>query len=464
MRSLHGRFIITSLIAVSICLAAASVALVQIFADSYSKRVQNELTGHINRLAAVIRFLPGGRLQVPENPPDNRFLIPYGGLYWQIDDPVGKAEVRSSSLFDYVLPLPEESHPVGIMHQYRLSGPEGKDVLVQERVLSLAAPEGRRPIRIAVAVNADEVDSARLGFALDILPYVAVLAALLVLMSIGQLWIGLRPLDRIGRDLEAVRDRRASRLAGAYPREVQPLVNQLNKLLQSQAAAMEKARSRASDLAHGLKTPLTVLTNNAYSLREKGEVEIADELDHLAETMLSHVEHELARARITPSSDQRSGDADVEKIISETVRMLRHTEAGERLAWETDVAEDFSVPVDPHDFRELAGNLLENACKWARSRIHVTAIRQNGQSRLTVEDDGPGVLPERLPDLPRRGVRLDRLKTGSGLGLAIVSEIAAVYDLTLTLENRVEGGFRAEVVFPDVIASRTLHPRVATTT
>ncbi|WP_246790510.1 hypothetical protein [Rhizobium leguminosarum] len=218
MRSLHGRFIITSLIAVSICLAAASVALVQIFADSYSKRVQNELTGHINRLAAVIRFLPGGRLQVPENPPDNRFLIPYGGLYWQIDDPVGKAEVRSSSLFDYVLPLPEESHPVGIMHQYRLSGPEGKDVLVQERVLSLAAPEGRRPIRIAVAVNADEVDSARLGFALDILPYVAVLAALLVLMSIGQLWIGLRPLDRIGRDLEAVRDRRASRLAGAYAR------------------------------------------------------------------------------------------------------------------------------------------------------------------------------------------------------------------------------------------------------
>ena len=175
------------------------------------------------------------------------------------------------------------------------------------------------------------------------------------------------------------------------------------------------------------------------------------------------MEHELARARITPSPDQRSGDADVEKIISETVRMLRHTEAGERLAWEIDVAEDFSVPVDPYDFRELAGNLLENACKWARSRIHVTAIRQNGQSRLTIEDDGPGVLPERLPDLPRRGVRLDRLKPGSGLGLAIVSEIAAVYDLTLTLENRVEGGFRAEVVFPDVIASRALHPRVATT-
>jgi signal transduction histidine kinase len=199
---------------------------------------------------------------------------------------------------------------------------------------------------------------------------------------------------------------------------------------------------------------LTVLTNNAYSLREKGEIEIADELDHLSETMLSHVENELARARITPSPDQRSGDADVEKIVNETVRMLRHAEAGERLAWDVNVADRLSVPVDPHDFRELVGNLLENACKWARTGINVSAVRQYGHSRLVIEDDGPGVSPEKLPDLPRRGVRLDRLKPGSGLGLAIVSEIAAVYDLTLTLENRVEGGFRAEVVFPDAVASQ----------
>ncbi|MFP3547525.1 ATP-binding protein, partial [Rhizobium sp. SIMBA_035] len=115
------------------------------------------------------------------------------------------------------------------------------------------------------------------------------------------------------------------------------------------------------------------------------------------------------------------------------------------------------VPVDPHDFRELVGNLLENACKWARSRIQVSAVRQNGHSRLVIEDDGPGVSPERLPDLTRRGVRLDRLKPGSGLGLAIVSEIAAVYDLTLSLENRLDGGFSAKIVFREAIASRTVH-------
>ncbi|RYE59046.1 MAG: HAMP domain-containing histidine kinase [Rhizobiaceae bacterium] len=455
MRSLHSRFILTSLVVVSMCLAAAFVALVQIFADSYSTRIQNELAGHINRLAAVMRFSADGKLEVPEQLPDNRFLMPYGGLYWQIDDPVGKTELRSASLFDVVLPLPDDAHPVGVMHQYRLAGPEGKDVLVQERVLLLAAPQGKRPLRIAVAVNAEEVDNARVAFAVDILPYLAALAVLLVLMSVIQLWIGLKPLDRIGSDLEAVQDRRFSRLPGIYPREVQPLVDRLNALLDSQAAAMDKARGRASDLAHGLKTPLTVITNNALTLREKGEVEIADELDHLADTMIAHVEHELARARLTPSPDQRSGDADVGKIIGETIRMLRHTEAGERLSWQTDVKDGLTLPIDPHDFRELAGNLLENAVKWAKSRVSVSTVEQAGLTSLVIEDDGPGVSSDRLTDLPRRGVRLDRLKPGSGLGLAIVSEIAAVYDLTLNLQNRSDGGFRAEVVFPHLTSWET---------
>jgi len=452
MRSLHSRFIITSLIAVSVSLAAASGVLIQIFSDSYGRRIQSELTGHINRLAAVLRFTDNGKLKAPENPADNRFLIPYGGLYWQIDDPSDKEELRSASLFDYALPLPDnEAHPVGVIHQYRLPGPDGKDVIVQERVLLLAAPSGKRAIRIAVALNADEVDNARFAFGLDILPYIGALAVLLVLMSIGQLWIGLKPLDKIGRDLGAVRDRRASMLPGPYPRELQPLVNQLNRLLESQAAAMDKARSRASDLAHGLKTPLTVLTNNAFTLREKGEIEIADELDHLATTMLSHVEHELARARITPSAEQRTGDANVARIIVETVRMLEHTETGERLEWSMDIPDELWVPVDPHDFRELTGNLLENASKWAKSLVNVRAQLEDGTCRLVIEDDGPGVSADKLPELPRRGIRLDHLKPGSGLGLAIVSEIASVYDLKLTLENRSAGGFRAEIECPGAI-------------
>lgn len=446
MRSLQSRFILTSVIAVTLCLAVAGFALLQIFSESYSSRVQNELTGHINRLAAVIRFAPDGAIEAPEGGlADTRSLLPYGGLYWQIDDSLSRRELRSPSLFDYALPLPKDAHPLGVMHQYRLPGPEGKDVLVQERVLALNAPEGVRPVRIAVAVNAEEVDNARAAFALDLLPYVAVLAFLLVLMSMGQLWIGLRPLDRIGRDLEAIRARHVHRIAGPYPREVQPLVDRLNRLLDSQTEAMEKARGRASDLAHGLKTPLTVLTNNALTLRDKGEIEMADELDHLAETMLSHVEHELARARITPSPEQRSGDADVGKIIGETIRMLQHTEAGEHLHWRSHVPDDMTVPIDPHDFRELAGNLLENAAKWAKGEVFIRLSRETEGFRLTIEDDGPGAAPERLPELSRRGVRLDRVKPGSGLGLAIVSEIASVYDLALTLENRAEGGFRATI-------------------
>lgn len=448
MRSLHRRFVLTSVISISLCIALASAALVQVFAENYSQRVQQELSGHVKRLAAIIRFSPDGRIHVPGSPEDNRFLVPYSGLYWQINDPSNNEVLRSASLFDYLLPLPDDEHPVGEVHQYRLEGPEGKDVLVQERVLLLAAPEGKRPLRFAVAVNAAEVDGARKDFAFDIAPYIAVLAVLLIIMSIGQLWVVLRPLDRISRDLEALRDRKTGKLTSTYPREIQPLADRLNMLLESQASAIEKARGRAGDLAHGLKTPLTVLINNALTLREKGEVQIADELDQLADTMLAHVEHELTRARITPAPDQRTGDADVGKIVGETIYMLQHTHAGECLTWEADIPSNLTVPIDPHDFREIAGNLLQNASKWAKSRVIVSACLDDSQYRLIVEDDGPGVRTEHLSNLKLRGVRFDRSKAGSGLGLAIVSEIAEVYGLTLSLRNRESGGFHAEVAGP----------------
>lgn len=169
--------------------------------------------------------------------------------------------------------------------------------------------------------------------------------------------------------------------------------------------------------------------------------------------MLSHVEDELARARLTPGADQRGGDADVPRIVGDTIRPLQHTEAGERLSWEADLQEGLTAPIDPHDFRELVGNLLENASKCPKSCVAVTAVRCDGFIRVVVEDNGPGVSPERLPDLLRRGVRLDRLKPGSGLSLAIVSEIANVYNLALTLENRVEGGLRAAVTCSDPLPS-----------
>ena len=442
MISIRTRFIIVSLISVTTALSFASWFLVALFADNYEKRIDTELTSHINRLAGALEFTPEGNLKTPESPADNRFYKAYGGLYWQIDDAARHTELRSPSLFDYALPLPADRHTVGAIHRYHLKGPEGGDVIVQERVLQFAAAGGPRVIRIAVAIDASVLDNAKGDFARAIIPYVAALAVFLVAMSVAQLMIGLRPLSTIASDLDDVRERRSQTLPGTYPRELSGLVGQLNRLLLAQASAIDKARSRASDLAHGLKTPLTILSNNAQKLEDKGETEMAGELDHLARQMLAHVNHELARARIAHSPEQRRSDADAPRLIADLIRTLKRTEDGERLDWVTDVPQTLMLPLDPNDFRDLIGNLLENASKWARARVSVTASAHQHGWQIVITDDGPGVAEDKLSQLTTRGLRLDHQRPGSGLGLAIVQEIATVYGIDLHLENEAQGGLR----------------------
>lgn len=450
MMSLRARFFLVSVASVTVALLFALWFLVEVFADSYGRRIDAELTSHVNTLAGALAFSPDGTLLAPHGPADNRFQQPYSGLYWQIDDPARKAVLRSPSLFDFALPLPNDAHAPGTIHRYRLPGPEGRDVIVHERAVIAAAPGGTRAFRITAAMDAATLDEARSAFALETLPYVSGLALFLVLMSIAQLRVGLAPLDRVAADVDAITERRAERLPGPYPDELKGLAGQVNRLLEAQASAVEKARRRASDLAHGLKTPLTVLANDSLTLRERGEVEIADELDRLAESMLAHVDHELARARIAQSPELRRADARPAAIARDIVRTLRRTEHGETLQWIVEIPDALLLPVDPNDVRELLGNLLENSAKWARREV---SVRWSGTG-LVIEDDGPGVAPERVAQLTDRGVRLDHRVPGSGLGLSIVKEIVAVYGLELSLENRSPRGFRATVGFPTRLAGQ----------
>jgi signal transduction histidine kinase len=447
MMSIRRRFILITLISVVFALAFASWFLVELFAANFARRIDSELTGHINRLAGSLEFSEQGALLKPQSPADNRFYQAYGGLYWQINDPARKVELRSPSLFDYALPLPDDQHQPGTIHRYRLKGPEDKDVIVQERDLIVAAPGGAREVRIAVALDAAELDDARRSFALSILPYIAGLAVFLVAASVLQLMVGLKPVTRLANDVKDIHDRRLQRLPGPYPKELAGLAAQLNQLLDAQAKTIDKARARASDLAHGLKTPLTVISNHAYRLQEKGETETGDELEQLAKSMLAHVNHELARTRIAQSPEQRKSDAAPAKICSDIIRTLKHTAQGEQLSWQADIPEDLLLPIDPHDLRELMGNLLENASKWARETVKVSAFRTGNDWILLTEDDGPGVAENRIAELTRRGLRLDHKTPGTGLGLAIVQEIADVYNLELTFENRAQGGLRAIIRF-----------------
>jgi len=228
-----------------------------------------------------------------------------------------------------------------------------------------------------------------------------------------------------------------------FPSEVKPLVDEANALLEAQDESLAKARARATDLAHGLKTPLSVLQSDAERLKARGEGKIADEMASLAHQMRRHVQRELTRARVQGADAAQS--TPLLPVIERLVASLRRTPAGERLAWSIDVPESLSVAADAEDLIELFGNLLDNACKWASRAVRIEAAARDGKVSIQISDDGKGVPEDALASLAGRGVRLDQTVPGTGLGLAITRDIATALGGGLQLTNRPGGGFAATV-------------------
>lgn len=445
--SIRGRFLIVSAASVLLAMTLAAFVFVSLFTRSLERRIDEELAGHINLFAGTLQFAADGTLEKPAGPTDRRFEQPYGGLYWQIEDDVKHRQLRSPSLWDYVLPLPDDAQEQGIVHRYRLPGPEGAPLIVQERKFIFASPGGARPVRVAVAIDESVVTEAQRAFTLDVIPYMAALAVFLIAASLAQLTFGLKPISSLSEGLNRIRERKAERMTGRYPREMQGVVDAVNKLLDAQSEIIAKARARSADLAHGLKTPLTVVANDAETLRERGQTDIADELTHLASVMQAHVERELTRSRIAATAELRGSDADVATAVDRIVRTLKRTPRGEELAWTVEVPPGVVVGVDPNDLEELLGNVIDNAVKWSHSAIGIVLRRHGERPVLVIEDDGPGADPDGIEQIMERGIRLDSQKPGTGLGLSIVKDIASVYDLRVAIENRGGGGLRVTVTF-----------------
>lgn len=446
-RSLRLRFLVVSILSVAVALSLAALVFVQLFVSGLERRLDQELTDHLNNLVGQIGFAPNGDVILPDRPFDIRFSTPYGGLYWQLTDDARGRTLRSPSLWDVKLALPDDEQEPGAIHRYRLSGPDQATLMVQERKIIVAAPDGERRIRIAVAMDTASITEARRDFVSDIAPYLMALAVFLVAASLLQLTYGLRPLSAVSEGLERIRSRTEARLTGDLPSELQPMVDAVNRLLDAQDDLIRRARSRAADLAHGLKTPLTVLANDAETLKERGEIEIGEELGHLASVMRDHVDHELTRSRIAATAALRSADADLAASVTMIVRTLKRTPRGESLAWRIDVSEDITLGIDPNDLNELIGNILENAVKWSKSAIEIHAEKLPSAVRLVVSDDGPGVSDADLKRMTERGVRLDSRVAGTGIGLSIVSDIAEVYGIAVDIGNRASGGLSLTLTF-----------------
>lgn len=446
--SLRLRLILAGAVSVLAALALAAAGLLVLFERHVERRIDQELSVHLDQLVAGLDRAPDGALVLVRPPGDPRFAVPLSGLYWQYQgQDAGQGAVqgsiqRSRSLWDVELALPAEEKGDPLPHRHTVAGPGDTQLLLLERVVELRGT----PVRVAVAIDRREIDEATRAFGLDLAPYLAVLALFLMAAAVAQVSVGLRPLAAVRDGLAAIRSGRRARLGDDFPDEIRPLAGELDGLLAAREAQVESARARAGDLAHGLRTPLQVLAGDVERLQARGETEIAAEIETVALSMRRHVERELARARL--ASGRGTATAAPAAVARAVVAVVSRTPAGSRLDWQVEIAEDARLAIDPDDLAEALGNLAENAARHAVAKVRFTLDEAPGEQggeapglvRLAVRDDGPGIPADLIGGLTARGGRLDLAGgSGAGLGLAIVSEIAEAWGGSLLIENRTPG-------------------------
>jgi signal transduction histidine kinase len=278
-------------------------------------------------------------------------------------------------------------------------------------------------------------------------------APLLLLSSVGLLagglWLvrrGVSPIKQLRTRLAAVHGGRDRQVGGQYPAEVQPLVDDLNALLDQREQMVRKALAKAGDLAHGLKTPLAVLAQEADRADAAGQRELAATIQEQVDRMRRQVEYHLAHARAAASAP--GARCSVRESVEGLARTLQRLHAERGVSIDVRVPPELTVRGQREDVDEMLGNLLDNACRWARSRVDVAATAQDAAIAIVVDDDGPGLDSRLYSQVLQRGVRADEAAPGSGLGLAIVRELAELYGGTISLDRAPLGGLRARVTLP----------------
>jgi signal transduction histidine kinase len=386
-----------------------------------------------------------GRLVMARPPADPRFDEPLSGLYWQLGDDRGHF-LRSRSLWDTTLSLPDDQPSPAEVHRHEIEGPRDARVLVAERSVNLTVGDQRAPVRVVVAADLQRVSVSALAFAKDLAVGLGVLAAVLVIATSIQVGLGLRPLDALRRGIADIRSGVSQHLPSNVPAEVQPLVEEVNALLDTQEREIERSRGRAADLAHGLKTPLSALAADARRLRDRGEHVIARDIEAVGAAMSRYVDRELARARVRGAVRHKGRPSiEVAPLVRSLIATIVRTPFGQRATFELRVPEDVRVPMDRTDLAEVLGNLLDNAARHAASTVRVTATVGPCGPSISVQDDGQGIAPTARTEVVERGARLDERGNGAGLGLAIVQDVLEAYGWRLDLSTSPLGGLSATI-------------------
>lgn len=417
-KSLRIRQLILALIATSIILVISFIGFTILFENHIQRRFSEELQSYADMISSTLFIGEDQQFIFDPSQLPQQFNEPLSGFYWRITNIETGHILRSRSLWDKDLPASEENK-------------KQKDFFILFQEVTLSIKKNKKAL-IEVAIDASKLTKARNEFAQELGIYILLLGLVLIVLMWLQIEIGLSPLRNMKQKVEVLLNDPSKQLSHNIYREVEPLTKALNHLLDVQALSIEKAEQRTADMAHGLKSPLAALRNQAQKLERQGDAETAQNLRLIGQGLERQVERELVKTRAEIAASRKKSKCNIYVLCEQLIRVLSSTAHGERIQWNLKIPKDYILPFDKMDMAEALGPILENASHYAKSTV---SISPGTKGELYIDDDGEGMSQHQRETAIQRGVRFDERSSSTGLGLSIAYEILISYGWTLELEE-----------------------------
>ncbi len=442
--SLRFRLAAAAAVWLVIALTLGYFAFSFIFRTQVEAQFDEELEVHVAEIERIARFNRQGAAVERLPFSDPRYEERDSGFYWEVAD--GDSVLFASGSLDgrRIGPLPQDKSVRGKPSIEEVEGPTGPMIII-----AAYGPEEEGGYRFTVGTDIPHVEAAIREFDSTLFVALLSLGGMLLATVLGLITFGLAPFSRLARAMREVRSGATQSVDGRYPTEVQPLVTELNSLIKGQRESLQRARAQAGNLAHALKSPLAILADEAFQLDLRGEKEAGSAIAGQCKAMQVHIDHHIARARAQAVSKLPGTRSNVAENIASIVTALARLHIQRGIQVEQNLDRELQVAMDGQDFAELVANLVDNAYKFARARIVITAqALDDNYLRVSIEDDGPGLPPQAREIVFAPGIRLDETRPGTGLGLSIVRDLLELYKGEIDLGTASVGGLAATLKVP----------------
>jgi len=446
MRSLKTRLTVVAALWVVAGVTVAGFLLSSTFKNFLIEQFYHEIHEHLDEFEGLLEIDENGKVSLQRVLSDPRFSVPLSGYYWEVQQN-GKIVARSNSLEGPMLKVPEDGGADAQVHMHSIAGPTG-ELLIAERLRWL--DHKKDPIRIIVGIDKRHLDSELAEFNTVLLWSLGMFSLSMIAVAVLLLLFAMAPIGNLRKAFANYRSGATPNMRGQFPKEVQPLIDDLNSLIDSSGEQMQRARAQAGNIAHGLKTPLAILVDEAHRLTQKGDSQAASVVLDQCRRMQSQIDYQIARARAAASRTSPGTASSLTDTSRAVVTALERLHVERNIKIDNQIPAGVMVACETQDLNEMLANLIDNACKFAKSRILIRLSEDapNGFVRVIIEDDGAGLPPEAWSVVFNIGKQWDTRQSGSGLGLPIVRDLVHLYGGEIRLSKSALGGLMVVLDLP----------------